>query len=336
MATTLPKAQTGPNKPEPDPDASISQRGKLITIVAVTVAVAIMLIASWLHGRPETGSVDMNLDNEFGMPSPPHSTPYMSTNNIIAIVFMVAVGLIGVGLGIREKLKSGSWLPLMIALSGAMITFPEVFFDVMGGVYFPFDEANHAYTILGRTMPWWIIAGWFGYGAFNFFTYKVLEANPRTKVLWGMLGAAAVGDVVFEEILLSLGVYHYYGNQPLVVVSLLPWWWIPCNSVGVFLAASIAYRYRERLRGWKSIGMLVITPASVGAVYGFIALPSWIAVNGDYSWLTTQLLGLATIVLGIAVYMFILESVLGRPPLKLNYRPPADFGLSKEPISSTI
>lgn len=307
---------------EPDPNASITSRGKVTAIVVGALSVAAMLAMSTLHKPAPLGSADMDIKPPFNMPAPPHSTPYLATNNLIAIVFMCSVGLIGVALGIRERMRSGSWLPLMIALSGAMITFPEVFFDVMGAVYFPFDPLNHSYTILGRTMPWWIIAGWFGYGAFNFFTFKVLMANPTTKMLWVMWGGAAVGDVFFEEILLHMGVYHYYGNQPLIVISQLPWWWIPCNSVGVFLAAAIAYRYRDKMRGWRSLGMLFITPMSVGAVYGFIALPSWIAVNANLPWLPTQLLGLVTIALGFAVYMFILDVVLERSPFKLNYRPP--------------
>jgi hypothetical protein len=281
-----------------------------------------MLGMSWLHQRPEVGSVDFDLNNEFGIPSPPHSMPYYSLANILTTAGTALVGVIGVAFGIREKVKTGSWLPVMIVLSGAMIALPEVFFDVMGGVYFPFSATNQPYTILGRTMPWWIIAAWFGYGALNLLTFKVLMSNPKTKALWGMLGVAALGDIVLEETLLSLGVYHYYGNQPLVVIATLGWWWIPCTSVGVFLAASIAYRYRERMQGWRGLGMFVISPASVGAVYGFIALPSWIAVNGDYSWLTTQLLGLVTLVLGFAVFTFILHAVLGRSPLQMDHRSP--------------
>lgn len=299
----------------------ITPRGKWVIAATVVIAIAAALVITALRQGPVLGSADFTLDPEFKIPAPPHSTPYMSMNNIIATVCMTAVGLVGVGLGIREIRKTGSLLPLMLALSGAMICIPEVFYDVIGAVYFPWSESNLAYTILGREMPWWIVAGWFGYGAFMIFIYKVLESNPRTKTIWLMWAGAAASSVVFEEILLSMGVYHYYGNQPLIIISQLPWWWIPCNSVGVFLAAAIAYRYRERMRGWRSISMLVITPLSVTAVYGFIALPSWIAVNGDYPWLPTQLLGMMTIALGVAVFAFILDAVLGRHPFRPNYIP---------------
>ena len=113
-------------------------------------------------------------------------------------------------------------------------------------------------------------------------------------------------------------------DLPLVLLNILPWWWIPCNSVGAILCASVAYRYRDLLRGWRALAMFVISPICLMGVYGFIAMPSFIVVNGDYPWLPTQLAGLATIGLGIVVFMAILHMVLQRNPLDLNFIPAAN------------
>jgi hypothetical protein len=306
----------------------ISPRTWRLIALVVGAMVAVALVITALRTGPLAGSPDLTIDPEFGIPTPPHATPYHSTANVVATMVMTVVGLVGVALGVRDRRRTGSWLPLVLALSGAMITFPEVFVDVMGAVYFPWSDANHAYTIIGREMPWWIVAGWFGYGVNMYFIFRVLQSNPPTKVLWWLLGGAAASSVVFEELLLSTGIYHYYGNQPLVLVARLPWWWIPCNSIGVFLAAALAYRYRHRLTGWRSLAMLLITPMSVAGVYGFIAMPGWIAVNGDYGWLPTQLLGLSVFVLGTAVFMFLLEAVLGRPPLRPEFVPAVEDAAS--------
>ncbi|WP_216892278.1 hypothetical protein [Nocardia alni] len=276
----------------------------------------------------------MALDPRYGTPPPP-DLPYSVGNNVGCTIVMTLIGLVGVALGIYQWIRTRSVLPLMIALSGAVICIPEVFFDVMGAVYFPWSATQplgNAYEILGRHMPWWIVAGWFGYGVFSYFMFSVLAAKPKTRTLWLMLLGAAVGDVVFEEILLKFGVYHYYGNQPLIIVSQLPWWWIPCNSIGVFLAAALAYRFRSALHGWRSLLMFIITPLSVTTVYGAIALPSWIAVNRDYPWLPTQLLGLATIGLGIAVFALILRLVLDRNPADLNYAPSTQTAEFNDPF----
>ncbi|WP_210717276.1 hypothetical protein [Amycolatopsis acididurans] len=308
-------------------------KGKIIAAVATVLFIAIMLLITGLKAHH-----DIPLDRTYGTPPPP-DLPYPVNNNIGATIVMTVIGLSGVALGIIQWVRTKSPLPLMIALSGAVICIPEVFFDVMGGVYFPWsatEPLGQAYAILGREMPWWIAAGWFGYGAFNFFMFTLLASKPSTKTIWLMLGGAAVGDVVFEEILLSFNVYHYYGNQPLVIVSQLPWWWIPCNSIGVFLAAALAYRFQDFLRGWRSLLMLVITPLSVTTVYGAIALPSWIAVNGNYPWLPTQILGLATIALGIVVFALILELVLKRKPFELGYTPAKDVAEFGSPVQGRI
>ncbi|MFI7194010.1 hypothetical protein ACIBQ0_30135 [Nocardia nova] len=280
-----------------------------------------ILVSLLITGLREHHRVE--LDPTYGTPPPP-DFPYSPANNIGCTLVMTLVGVTGVALGIRQWMRTKSPLPLMVALSGALICIPEVFFDVMGAVYFPWSDTEafgHAYDILGRHMPWWIVAGWFGYGVFSFSIFALLNSKPTTRTLWLMFGAAAAGDVVFEEILLKFGVYHYYGNQPLILISQLPWWWIPCNSVGVFLAAALAHRFQSTLQGWRSLLMLVITPLSVSTVYGSIALPSWIAVNGDYPWLPTQLLGLLTIGLGVLVFALILQLVLGRDPLDVAYAP---------------
>jgi hypothetical protein len=250
--------------------------------------------------------------------------PFLATNHLMATMVMTLIGLVGVAVGVRMSIRGRTLLPLMVALSAAFIVFPEVFYDVMGAVYFPFSDSEFlgtSFTILGRTMPVWIVAGWFGYGIFAVMTYAMLASRPTTRLLWIGWGAALAGDVVFEELLLKLDVYHYYGNQPLVLISELPWWWIPCNSVGVMLAAAVAYRFRASMRGAGALAMFVVTPMAVTGVYGFIALPSWIATNADYPWLPTQLLGLATLVLGVFAFMGVLKLVLNRDPFDLNYAP---------------
>jgi hypothetical protein len=66
------------------------------------------------------------------------------------------------------------------------------------------------------------------------YNLKLLHNNCRMKTLWIWWAIMIVGDLVIEEILLPIGIYRYYGNQPLIILGTLPWWWLPCNSVGVF------------------------------------------------------------------------------------------------------
>lgn len=58
--------------------------------------------------------------------------------------------------------------------------------------------------------------------------------------------------------------------------------------------------------------MLFLTPMSAGAIYGFIAFPAWVAVNGDWGWFATDVLGCLTLLFGGIAFCGVLNLVLGR------------------------
>jgi hypothetical protein len=287
---------------------------RVAAVAAVTVSGMLLLTAR--HHTP-----DLNIDQgAFGVPTPPLDAKYSGTHTLISILWLSVVGITGFGLAIRDYVKTRSSVALWVTISAPMIIFPEVMVDLMGDVFYPLNSHDHAFTILGRQMGWFIVAGWFGFASlFMYMTYKFFERRATPKAIWLAFLAAAIGSIVFEEILQNLGgMYVYYGNQPLIVLWKLPWWWPPCNAGGVFLAAAIAYRLRQQLHGWRGAAMLVITPASMGGVYGFIALPAFIAVNADYNWWVTQILGLATIGLGIVIIALTIALVLGKDPFDMS------------------
>ena len=59
-------------------------------------------------------------------------------------------------------------------------------------------------------------------------------------------------------------------------------------------------------------------------IQGFIALPSFIAVNGDYNWLITRIHGLTTIALGLVLVAGIIRIVLNCDPFDLSGAKPAE------------
>src|ERR1700754_647609 len=92
---------------------------------------AIALILTGLKDRPP-----IRFDSHFGLPMMPNA-PYETSHHVWATVIMTCFGLIGLGAGLRAYSKTRSLLPVTIALSTALLAIPEVFFDIMGGVYFP-------------------------------------------------------------------------------------------------------------------------------------------------------------------------------------------------------
>ena len=178
-----------------------------IQVLSVCVLLSLILSPFFqVLSTPESPSLTIN--SNFNIPAVPHELPYRHQATVVLPWVMLVLGLVGLLMAIPDAVKRKSPVPVLLVLSGAAIAIPEVFFDVIGCVLYPFTDKNNAFTIIGRQMPWFIVAG------------------------------------------------------------------------------------------WQSLAILFITPMAVTAFYGLIAMPAWIVVNADYSWLVTQAGGLLTVIMG--------------------------------------
>lgn len=281
-----------------------------VALTALGASALIVLAAlPWLGALSHPSHRGSGLDSAFKIPD----LIYHPTATVFLSWVQLAVGCGGLVIAGRASLKAKNWVPVMLALSAAAIAIPEVFVEVMGGCGYPASADNISFTILGRQMSWFIIPGWFGFAApFMFACYALLKKGASERTIWLIVLLAGVTSVPIEEALLHFGVYYYYGNQPLILFAKYPFWWMPCNAGGIFLAAALAYRFDAQLQGWRSLCILLLTPMSVAGIYGFIAVPSWIVVNGNYSWLVTQAAGVLTLIMGCVAIALTIRLVVSR------------------------
>ncbi|MGE4404948.1 hypothetical protein [Pseudomonas sp.] len=260
------------------------------------------------------------MDMVFGMPEPPRNAPFSLEASVYASVVFIAIGLAVLGFAIRDARKTNTILPIFVALSGVFCAIPEVFIDIAGACFWPYNESNVIYTILGRPMTWYPIAAWFGFGAvLAYVPYALFLRGAKISWLWCGLVLACIFDIFVEEIMLNTsGLYVYYGHQPLILATKFPAWWMFTNIPGVFLASALAWRFRAELAGWKGILVFCLTPTAFLGVFGFAAMPASVVILGDYSWLTTQMGGLATAGLGLLATALTIRIVLDRNPFVLS------------------
>lgn len=289
--------------------------------VAFGVFAVVALVTTGLRGRPE-----VELDPLFGVPAipGPNDVPFAAELQGVVLAVLLGVGLIGVVWGGVQSWRSDSWLPAMVALSVVGVVVPATAHDLLGAVYVPWSETEpfgDAFRMFGRNLPAWTIAGWFACGAFCLAGYRFLQRRPSTRMLWCGWFAAMGVDLLLVETLSVLGLQHFYGNQPLVLLHAVPWWWIPSHTLGLVLAVAIAHRAQAALHGWRAAVLLLVTPVAVAAAFAVVAVPAVVAANSTWPWLPTQLLGLVTIALSFAAFMGILAFVLRRDPLELDHTP---------------
>lgn len=279
---------------------------------------------------PTVTRVDPNqqMHPDFGIPSPElatNSRNYVDrTHSTVAVVVLIGVSLVPIGYALRRSLKEQKLLPIVVALSGSMGVFAEVYTDVLGAVHWSHDPGHittrTVFHLFGRDMALVPVVAWIAFGAvLTYLCFEIISRQPKTKWLWAAFLLACLADMAFEEPMLNYGgLYTYYGNQPLILLSKFPWWWMPMNAGGLFLAAALAYRYRDSLRGFRSFAMFWITPAAFMAFYGFCAWPTLCAINGNYSWLTIQLAGLLGVGVATLSTAGVIHLVLRRDPFDLN------------------
>jgi hypothetical protein len=288
-------------------------------------------------GSPPSNVPPIRLGENTGVPEVPTNAdfPYDRDHNIVAIVLLGAVGCVGLMWALRELVTKRDWMPVCLSLGAVAIVIPEVFVDIVGMVYYPTSDSDHAFDLFGRQMGWFILAGWFGAGAFGAMMLKAFLAKPSAKQVWILLGVTALSYTIFEELLVGAGgIYHYYGNQPMWWHN-LPIWWTPCNTIGAaLLPAAFAYRYQALLRGWHAILMILVVPTGVSAGYALVAMPGWIVVNGDYAWLPTELAGLAVWALAIGVVAMVMNLFLGYQPFDPESKPWTPPGVEEEPAAA--
>ncbi|HEY2832819.1 MAG TPA: hypothetical protein VGJ14_10370 [Sporichthyaceae bacterium] len=293
-------------------------RNRLVTaLVGGFAALVVLDLVITGIGSPPGNVPAVKLGENTGVPMVPTNAdfPYNHTHTIWAIVLLGGLGTIGFAVAIRDAIRNRDYLPLFIGLGTIAVVFPEVFFDIVGMVYYPVHSGDFAFKIFGRRMGWFIVGGWFGAGAFAGLMLKALRSRPKAWQVWALVLGVGISYSIFEEILVTAGgMYQYYGNQPMWWHS-LPLWWTPCNVIGcALLPAAFAYRYQHILTGWRAAVMVIVVPVSVAGTYAFIAMPSWIVVNADYPWLPTELGGLATYALGIGMIAVVLNAFMGYQP----------------------
>lgn len=302
----------------------IRRRGTLLGLAVAAWSGLAFCRQAWATGPYENGG---RLDPVFGLPVPPVSWdgsgigPFDPAVTATATWIFIGIFLCALLWGLWESLRSRSAIPLCLSLSGIPCVLAELNLDVMSGVVYANNADSVVFSLMGRHMGWFVICAWSAYGGlFALAAYKVFS-RPQlpNRFIWLGLLLVCAGQTLFEETLGHFqGIYYYYGNQPLTPFTQFPWWIILSTSGGVCLLSALAYRFRASLNGWRAATLIVIAPFTFCGFMGTISLPAWIALNSALPGWLTQILGLMTIVAGLAAFALTMKLVLQRDPFDPN------------------
>ena len=157
----------------------------------------------------------------------------------------------------------------------------EPLVDANGRVWFPVDGQWSAYRDFGVSLPVWLVLAyvWF-FGGRAMVIWHLLEQGRAAHRGWIRKHwlTVLVTDIVLENIGLYLGLFLYYGHQPLQV-GRFPLWWGAINSTTPIVIATVVVLVRRQLPGWRALLLVPLAPMIDAGVNASVGWLTWDAIN---------------------------------------------------------
>lgn len=303
-------------------EISLTNKNHIGSYVALIALCAISLCLFSIDASAHDAYSSVVLDSAFRTPAPPNGIFQQNPEHVFnATTAMFFIAICFMVIAARDSFKYKSTVPLAMVLGAAFCVVPEAIDNYIAGCYWSqsHDPDKLLLFLMGREFDYYVGIMWWAFGAIlGYLLYAVLLRKVTTGTLWVCLALSGIADIVLEEILLGYGgIYTYFGHQPLVLINNFPWWWLFANVSSLFLSVAIAYRFRSWFNGWKSIFILLLMPFCYIGAFTLAGMPAIFAIQGDFSPLTTEALGVATCVISVIQIGAIMKLVLGLNPFHL-------------------
>jgi hypothetical protein len=223
-------------------------------------------------------------------------------------IFCGLPAILVVALTVRAVVRNRDFVMPVLLIGGIIGMFVEPILDYMGGVWWPTVGGWEAFNLLGVNVPLLVVLvyPWL-LGGQAYWTYRSLERGVDERGLWRLVGIFAVNDIVLETIGIKvLGVYSYFGTQPLNFWG-LPLWYVPCNAVGPVVAGALTYVLRRRLTGIRLIAAAPLLPIGYLGTYAAIGFPMWISLNSGWPMPAATIAALVPFGLGCLLVILVAE-----------------------------
>ena len=175
----------------------------------------------------------------------------------------------------------GTLLPWCFLVGGLLMCMNEPLVDHNGRVWFHVDGQWNAFVDYGVHLPVWLVLAyiWF-FGGRAMVIWHLMEKGAANDPRWiyKHWGLVFVIDAILENIALYIGLFLYYGEQPLQFGK-FPLWWGAINSATPIVLAAVVVVLRPHLTGWKVLWVIPLAPAVAAAVNASLGWITWNAIN---------------------------------------------------------
>ena len=236
------------------------------------------------------------------LPSPPAHV----ASDFSAWFFLFWAGLLVVCLAlpwaIKKAVRQRDYLPLLALGSGLFTSLGEPMLDLVGHLRWSQNLLGPAFSNFGIAIPVLIppcYALFMGLEAY--WIRLVIARGVTTKGMFSMFAAVGVSDAIMEHPGVLMGVYEYYGRQPLEFYK-FPFYWSFTNGVAITTIGVMLF-YVWPLVKDNPLHRLAILPLGVmGTMIGEFGsgFPVFLGINANIPTWLQWAIGCLTIPISIA------------------------------------
>jgi hypothetical protein len=201
----------------------------------------------------------------------------------------------------KKLIKDKDSIPLLMWIGGLICSLLEPMLDHLGHLWWPSNLPGPAFSGFELPVPLLIPPCYvFFISMTGYFAYYKMSQGLSVARLFTVWTCIAMTDVVMEIPGTFTQAYQYYGDTPFKILGFpLVWGWL--NGTSMFLVGFLLWLVAPYLKGRNKLLVALVPVTAMGAAYGIVAWPYFLALNWPMpvyaTWLWTTLsLGLCLLV----------------------------------------
>ncbi|MBH0776718.1 hypothetical protein [Nocardia bovistercoris] len=221
----------------------------------------------------------------------PHPSPIVASD-FSAWFFLFWAGLLVVVLAlpwaIRRLVQFRDTLPILMLGAGLGTSLGEPMLDLVGHLRWSENLLGPAFVNFGIPVPVLIPPCYMLFmGLEAYWIWMIIQRGIDVKRFFLMFAAVGISDAVMEHPGVIMGVYEYYGTQPLEFYK-FPFYWSFTNGVAICTIAVLVHYVWPLVKDNGRQQLWIIPLGIIGTTMGEFGsgFPVFLAINADIpTWL---------------------------------------------------
>lgn len=178
-----------------------------------------------------------------------------------------------------KLIKKKDSVPLFMWFGGLICSLLEPMICHLGHIWWANNMPGVAFSGFGLNIPYLIPPCYVFFMAMTgYWAYTQFQRGLRVKGVFRVFALIAMTDVILEIPGTAAGAHQYYGDVPFKVLG-FPLVWGCFNGLSMLMVGFVLWVVAPHLKGARRPLIMLVPVSTMGATYGMVAWPYFLAIN---------------------------------------------------------